>query len=892
MKILRFALIAAAALAAVLLVVVDLAFSSDMQTLVVRRLLAARPWMHASVGRVAVGFKHVRIEDLRVERGGILLAVPAIDADMPVLPAIWNHDLRIRSLSARGWTLDASHAPLGPAGRVVASESFASPGIELLGGALSIHRSLPTRFHGFDLSEIPAWGPLDVQGTVVLPAGGKAPSGRNTVAVDLTGNPTATGAAYSMDLTGGGVRFAELRAHWTEATRRFAGRWKIELTVSGKDPISTKGEGSFEAAPTGLHIAGRFAAGAAGLANVLLPRDTAAATNISAQFDLVVHEGAWRVNQLAAELDEGRPVLRVTALQSFEINPATRKVSLADPAMDLARISARGVPLLWFRHWIPYIGLSGGSLSGDLVATSRGGGLDLRTQAPLSIAGFSATRGGRNLVQGLDIFAAAAAEIRPGGWQVELSPLSVKAGAAQVLTLRAKLGRLAGDTQPLKFEGQIRSSVPALLTQLAARHAIGARGGNLNCTFTGTVSGGSEVAAELEAHIAVSGVESRDGQVPALAADLRADYESGRRLVIDIPIHIDHAGRASAFTFSGTLARTQAGVAVDLQASGSKLFIDDAKFLSAPLASAGIGERVWKGITGRLAFAVKRAIWPGNFEVGDLDGTLQFAPGSITIQDVQGTLDGGRVALDGVLSPGPARSDPPNFSGDARLEDFDFTPFFSAIDPNRRPTLEGKFDAIGRLTGTGLDLMNLPGKFQGEWHVTSKGGVIRALSTGIEVKPATPDRIDAIGQFIGSVADTVTFRKDVHNPDKRARALAEFSNAMTAIRYDRIDVALSRDASMNIAIGDFSLISPEIRLQGAGSVLAEPDTSLFEEPLELSLKLRVRGHTADLVRSAGLLEAGKDDLGYSGCTLTFDIGGTLARPDMSEFREALLKFVP
>jgi hypothetical protein len=890
MKFLRLASFAGAVVAALLLGLAALAFDSGFQTWAAQRLLAERPSLHVSIGAVGIGLEHVHLENLRIERGGVVLTIPSVDIDIAVVPAIWNRDLRVRGAWARGWTPDASGVPLNPAQRAMLGEPFASPEVDLLGCALTFHRKIPGRIHGFDLAQIPDWDRLDLQGQVVLPSG--AARQDKPLTVELTGSPTTTGAAYSVDMDSGALRFAELRAHWTADVQRLYGRWKVDLDVGGVRSISTRGEGSFETAQAGLHVEGRLVAGASGLAGVLLPRYPATALSVAARFDVVGSGVDWRVNQLEAELDAGDPVLEVTALQAFELNPATREVRLADPGKDLASISIRSLPLAWIRPWIRPMDFSGRGLCGELVATTSGGGLELRSLAPLSIAGFSASGYGRTFLDGVDVVADATAELRPGGWQVKLAPLRVSSGAAQLVALHMKIGKLAGEGQPLEVEGRLVAGLPALFSHAGHARPIDLVAGNLDCMFAGTLGREVGTAAKLEAQVAVTGLQAGARILPTVSAEVRADLGSDGRVALRAPVRMDLAGRSSDVTLSGTLARTPAGCAVDLQAAAGRLFIDDARVLAAPFALYSRREPFWKGTTGRLAFSVKRASWPGDFEVGDLGGSLLFGPDAIRFIGVHGDLDGGKVELDGVLSPGAAPPSGLGFHADVNLEDFDFAPFFGALDPDRPPTLEGRFDAKGMLTGTPGDLMHLPGRFRGEWHLTSKGGVFRPLAEAVAVKAAAPGKIAVIGQFIGTVADTVTFRKDARNAAKKADAVAEFSRSVTAIRYDRIDIALRRDDSMNFAIDDFSLISPEIRIDGMGGVLAEPGTALLAEPLALDLNLRARGHAADLLRTAGLLAAARDDLGYSACTLPFDIVGTASNPDMDDFRNSLLKLIP
>jgi hypothetical protein len=891
MKMLRAALIAGAATAALGLGLAALVLNPTLQTWVLRRYLAANPSYGATVGRVAVGLGHIRIEDLRVERGGRTLALPSAEIDLPLLGDLWSRELRIRGVSARGWTLDASRASSTPAERLIGGEPLASPELEALSFALALPNRFPSRVLGYKLSGIPGWGGLALEGSVILPSTGQGQAAGGALAVGLTGSPTTTGAAYSLNLSEGEHIFAAFRGHWTEANQRLAGRWKADVDGAGRVLAPTQGEGSFECTDAGVRLEGRLSAGASGFARILPQGDAAAAMRVSAQFDVVCRPGAWLVNQLVVEIGNRSPVLDVAALQAFEFNPSTRELSLADSRKDLARVSVRGLPVDWMGGWFSLPAISGGRLSGDLIATPRNGGLGLRSQGQLSVDGVTLAGAGGALARRLDVTADADAEIRPAGWQVDLASMEVKEGSARLAALHVKFGRLAGDTQPLRFAGRLSAGIPGLLA-LGPQPPVVPEGGMLDCMFTGASKAAGGIAAGFEAQIGISGLSSSEGPMPALGAAMRADFESDGRLVFSAPIHIDLEGRESDIRLSGTLVRTGDGVAMDLQATGTRLFVEDARLLAALVAPVGGGRPFWGGTSGQVAFAVKRASWPGNFEVADLNGMLRLGTGLVLFKDVHAGLDGGRVSLDGVLSPAAGASASPVFKADVTLDEFDFTPFFSALDSGRPPTLEGKFDATGHLTGTGWDLLHLPGRLQGEWKLTSKGGLFRALPAGVDLKAESPDKIAVLGKFIGTVADTVTFRKDPHSLERKARAVSEFSKAVTAIRYDRIDIALSRVDSQNIGIDGFSLISPEIRLEGVGSVVATPGAALLADPLELDLEMRARGHIADLLKTAGLLAADKDDLGYSACTLPFTIGGTLVRPDMGEFRDSLLKLMP
>ena len=98
-------IIALATAGVVLLALAGVASNSGFQTWAARRFFAARPAWRGSVGVVAVGLSGVELRNLRLEHRGAVLAVPHLEAELPLFSGLKHHVL-IRRLTASGWTLD------------------------------------------------------------------------------------------------------------------------------------------------------------------------------------------------------------------------------------------------------------------------------------------------------------------------------------------------------------------------------------------------------------------------------------------------------------------------------------------------------------------------------------------------------------------------------------------------------------------------------------------------------------------------------------------------------------------------------------------------------------------------------------------------------------------
>ena len=81
----------------------------------------------------------------------------------------------------------------------------------------------------------------------------------------------------------------------------------------------------------------------------------------------------------------------------------------------------------------------------------------------------------------------------------------------------------------------------------------------------------------------------------------------------------------------------------------------------------------------------------------------------------------------------------------------------------------------------------------------------------------------------------------------------------------------------------FSLVAPDIRLLGQGTVTYVAGKPLLEQPLSASLSFAGRGKIEQLLGKLKLLDGARDELDYAKTQAPVTLGGSLARPDPSAF---------
>ena len=111
---------------------------------------------------------------------------------------------------------------------------------------------------------------------------------------------------------------------------------------------------------------------------------------------------------------------------------------------------------------------------------------------------------------------------------------------------------------------------------------------------------------------------------------------------------------------------------------------------------------------------------------------------------------------------------------------------------------------------------------------------------------------------------------------------------LSEISFDQLNLKAERDATLNLVLQDFTLISPNVRLGGAGVVTYVPGKPLLQQALDMQVSLGARGRLGELFGQLKMLKPEKDPLGYSTLTTPIKIGGTLASTDTSDLRTKLL----
>ncbi|MFT3870786.1 MAG: AsmA-like C-terminal region-containing protein [Nibricoccus sp.] len=985
MKILRPILWCVAVVAALLVLVLGLAFNASVQTWAARRALVGQPGLKSELGRVSAGMKRTELTNIAISKPGFDLKLPSLTIDMPLMSAA-NKKIEVKKLVARGWTIDLSvpeasqqkPATTSPSTQTPAQSSApaeAQPfafegGLKLLslpvdfsleeidvagdvtfatqpgrpkahasvvfsGGKLGVGSDgvfkyaskitlpdpdAPVREMTVDsLITVRMATPRTLQKvsivTDVRALGPKFPNGASLHA-EIVLNSNAAGENYLViaqtPLADAWKNLFSLEASYPAGATTLAGKWKIDVANTDLAPFTlglllpvfgVVGEGYFEADRTFamIHAAGRLDNTVEQL-SVFRP-ELSAIGKIRTQidFDLAKKGDLLRVDRLSAAISGAKPIVSVQALQKFDYDVGARALKVADPAAELLRLTLHGLPLAWVQPYVKDLALTGDDVRGEFFASARNGGFAIRPSAPITLNNLNLSRAGKPLVRALDVAVKLAADSTQQGWQADFSEIVLRSGAATLLNASLKAGQPAGATQLISATGNVEANLPALLAQPAAAPYAGLLSqGALKADFSAKVGPTQQLSATV---VIADLVSPKAEKLPQLQAGLRLDLQSGGRIEARLPLVLDAAGRKSDIELAARI-KTLPAVEIEADVVSNAIFVEDLRPLQALAASLEsepkpastaktngksakaepvsvanpnhVADKLpfWNGCTGQLNLALKEVVYSPDLKTS-VTGLLKIEAGAIKLESIKAVLvPGGEATINGRMTFNATAAEPYAFEGDAKVNSFDPAPFFRVANPQKEPTVEGKFDIEGHLSGVAPNAALLTKKLKADLNLTSRTGVFR----GLALPKAFSDRFQGkSGNLLSSVTGAVVALAGGQKNGATAAAAVEIAGLLVAIPYDQLNVRATHEATAaRTTLDDFTLISPTMRLTGTGSILQQEGVPLLKQPLTIQLELGSRGYVADAFGKQGMLQAGSDSLGYTPLFAPIRLDGTLS----------------
>ncbi len=594
----------------------------------------------------------------------------------------------------------------------------------------------------------------------------------------------------------------------------------------------------------------------------------------------------------------GLTLFKAAALRPFTLDLANRRaVTGGTGAADLLSLTVGRLPLDRLPFNQPGTRLGGVVTQGGFILATDGERLTGRATAPFRLGNVSLAQDGQPALSGLAIELQPSFELAAGSaTKIQTGEGSIRTAAgAQLLSFKGE----ATHTPATGLRGSLAFTmdIPAWSTQplFTGTEAVtaGRASGEIRAALVGAGS-------QVEARMTLNGLVARDGGRPLPVANLsfRAVVADSGKVSVQAPVLLDRAGLRSDLNVTLELTPAGRNFGVEGRVTSEHIELNDLLSLASVFSSSAAPAKAgpapatkivadtapaWARFSGRVGLDVKSVNQGADWAMTGLTGQVTIEPAKLALQGLKADFgEKSRLAAQGGLqfSGGPQ---PYALTGDFTLTEFDAGPLFQALEPAKPPTIEGLFSVAGRFTGGGETVGRTLERARGSFELTSRAGIFRGLQRTTGKVSMTSKAVELGASVLGSLFGSDKVTKAAEKVAGTAYFVDQLAQGLGELTYDHLSVRLVRAETLNLALEDFSLVTPEIRLLGKGTVTHVEGKPLLEQPLSVSLSLAGRGKLEQMLGKLRLTDGSRDELGYAKTSQPVVIGGTLSRPDPTAY---------
>lgn len=764
-----------------------------------------------------------------------------------------------------------------------------------------------------------------------------SPTDEITVSVAIAGAALGQPESYSLSLIQNARRLVDLSAVLVgDQTRTVKGMWSVDLhdaelarfNLGPSSPgLATIGSGNFDADPTfdRVHAVGHTRTALSRLGNLTPALDRIGPASLESDFEVVRTGSNLHVDRINFAVVGTDPIATAHAVQSFDFDAQTGAVSTANPDADWLAGSLQQIPLAWFSGTFAGIEISGGNVSGDFAATINEGKFALRTTSPLVAAGVAVQHSGRALAQNLDLSLTLFAERNPAGWQIQAAPLILASAGRRLALIESKISPVAEPRVQQAISGKWNADLDAWATQPVLAGSGASFGQSSTGDFTIRVGHATEINVTAK-HLGHTANRS-------VSTSVRAYLDAFGGVEFKVPLSISFDSSKSTLSVNGQWTRAKAGRRLEAELNGIEVDADHLRPIVTALAAlSGVAlpwlptsqlsaastnkdsQPFWGDWIGRTKLSVF-LLRSGSNEWTNVSGNVLLERDSIRLESgramltpasreperinrpfAKAELTRNQLSADGLLKFDPVAEQPYRFESTVTIDRLDPSILFTVPGKSGEPIFEGRFALVAKIASQGRTLPELTAQPREEFHFLSKNGIVRLLKADVApLLPENPtpvkDTLAKAGSLVGALFGV---RKDAidtgrNHLSKATEAVLDFGYQTPEIRYEDFALTAVRTAGGPLSLSEISINATNVHLSGTGEIGSVPDRPIRAQPLSLDLKIGFKGRSAQLLTTAGLLSAEKNEHGYTLLPQLIHIGGTLEKIDNSAWRDLLVK---
>lgn len=631
------------------------------------------------------------------------------------------------------------------------------------------------------------------------------------------------------------------------------------------------------------------------------------------------HEGnTLQLSALRFRVDRngGDVLASVEALQALTVDLAKMQASVPDGNTPAARVKWGGLPLAWAEPYVAQSKLSGQLAAGAIEVSLQGAdAYAVRAIENISLRGANVAMNGQEFLRGADFSTDLNATWKGGTAFATIKRLELRQGEAAVLTASFSgeaTPPSAGKTLRAKGLGQLDADFSVLAKQPALAAQLPLLRGTVSVKFDGFLADG----VDGRVNIVAKNMVAREGALALGTMELSVDakLDANHAGLVRIPLVITKDNRRSDLLLDGKVGLKPGAVSFEGRITGEQIIADDMQAFAAlgappPAPAASLKNSpaltpaparapaprapatavvakpvgpvrdtspVWAGFAGRVDLNVKTVKQGTGTTLKDLRGAVAVTPERLTVENISGSLNGNPFKVATLLSFDVKQQRPYSLAGSLDIPGFDVGEFLRKADPSTPPAVETKFSVASKFSGTAANLGEFADRLMGQFEFKGSKGILRALNKKAEAASAVTGLLGLAAGLAGKqgLADGLV-------------GASELAQLLKDIPFEVVTVQVERGADAAIVVKSLEFISPMMRLTGTGRVDSKPGKPFDSSPLSLQLQLAAKNELANGLNKARQLNGQTDNKGYYLMATPFTMGGTVGKPDASEFWKAL-----
>lgn len=687
-----------------------------------------------------------------------------------------------------------------------------------------------------------------------------------------------------------------IRAGTDRANNTVKGRWVVDLNQTDLRPyslgfalplFSLKGNGGF-VLDDGLRLAGEWEADLPNPGEMDARFAAWGEIRVRGVFDAHRMADRWRIHRATTRVSNGPLLVALQLLQTADWSVEDRKWLVANPEGDVFSLEWQGLGADVLRPFIEPYRFQGRLARGGVTGRRTANGWLVRSQRTQQVLDFVWFERGVAIAAPVDFRFDAEAVIADDVIRADFSRVVIERAERRVGTGAATLTRRGAesweltadlDSDAVQLEGLVAapSEAPLVQSGLVRTHIA--------------FSSPAPKRWQAQFDFSAQGLQLLSGErLGDLSTSARADYTPATGLDLEIPVEISGAGTKSDLLILTHLADVGRRSTVEtlvtskvLDANATLAWwrayqrLGPRSFAANPAVVAPrstLPAPFWDGVEGRLKVALASVHWPNRSQPLQVEFMGVANASTLQIEQVKvASQDGSSAQFKGELNfvtgvPGAATY---HFAGVGQAREFDPAPYLATLDPTRPPLVEGRFDLDLSFKGAGSTWASAMANTQATLVLTGRGGKFRAFDEAALM--ADFSRLSGGGSRLASLVGKATSL--FTNIDKRIAAGNNFMRRFADLAYDQATFELMIRPGEEVSVREFSLISPELRLLGRGTLQNNEQIPWAKRSLTLKAEVAVRGANERDLRTLGLIGDKADALGYYSIDRPIEIEGTL-----------------